>query len=109
MSGEEKSAQIGEAMLLLEQQKIELAHLVAKAEKVKLAYRKFASEGVRWRVDGLNREKVFLEHPSPEERDLAPYLLAQPELASLIIEKQKAEEAVKQTKSKLAGFGITSL
>jgi hypothetical protein len=109
MSGNEKSEQIGDAMQLLEQQKQELAHLVAKTDKVKLAYRKFASESVRWRVDRVNRDRVILEHPSTEERDLASHLLAQPELAKLVVEKEEAEEALRQTKAKLAGFGITSV
>jgi hypothetical protein len=108
MSGQEKSAQIGDAILLCEEQKKELAHLTEKIAKVRKAYRTFASEEERWRVDTSRPEKVFLLHPAPEERDLASHLLAQPQLAELITERHNAEAALAQTRAKLAGFGVTS-
>lgn len=108
MSGDEKAAQIGEAMLTLEQQKRDLAHLGAKIEKVRLAYRTFGSERERWQVDASNSARVFLARPSSEERDLAAYLLGQSDLAALIMEHKAAEDALRQTKATLAGFGITS-
>ena len=110
MSDEEKMAQIGEAAVTLERQKHELAHLTAKIEKVRLAYRTFASDRPRWRVDAAgDGGKVFLAHPAPEERELAAYLLDQSELAALIVEHRTAEDVRGQTKAKLASFGITSV
>jgi hypothetical protein len=109
MSGSEKSEQIGEAMQLLEQQKRDLAHLVEKVEKVRLAYRTFASEVNRWKIDPSHPEKVFLLNPVSGERDLASFLFAQSDLAALITERYNAEEALRQTKAKLTGFGITSV
>jgi hypothetical protein len=107
MSGEEKSAQIGEAVLLLEQQKRELAHIEEKVNKVKLAYSKFAANSDRWGVDSASPHKVFLKHPQTDERVLPSSLLNEVELAALVIERKNAEEAVGQTKAKLASFGIT--
>lgn len=106
MSDNEKAAQIGEAMLLLEAQKRELAHLTEKMDRVKKAYRAFASNSERWRVDQSRPGQIFLAHPSADERDLPAYLLCQSDLAALIAEHQAAEEALKATKSRLAGFGV---
>lgn len=106
MSGEEKAAQVGAAMLLLQEQKRELAHILEKIDKVTLAYRTFSSASSRWHVDGSNPEKVFLSHPSPEERDLGSYLMTQSQLAALVVERQQAEEALARTRAKLAGFGV---
>jgi hypothetical protein len=106
MSDSEKAAQVGEAMLLFENQRRELAHLAEKIDKVKKAYRTFSSQSARWSVDASRPTKVFLSHPEAEERDLASYLFAESDLASLVTEYQQAEEALRGTKAKLAGFGV---
>jgi hypothetical protein len=107
MSSDEKVAQIGESMLLLEQQKQDLAHITEKIEKVKSAYRTFAVDSTRWHVDGASPEKIHLIRPKSEERELPKYLLSQSELAALVLEYRGAEDALARTKAKLTGFGIT--
>jgi len=104
MSDEEKAAQIGKAVLLLEEQKRTQAHLTAKADKVCAAYRRFAAERERWRVNG---DVVTLSHPQPDERELPLYLLSQADLAALVGEMQEVGEAIRQTKARLAAFGVT--
>jgi hypothetical protein len=108
MGDREKAAQIGDAILLCEEQKKHLAHLQEKIGRVKTAYRVFASEENRWTVDGGSPEKVFLRHPSTEERDLGSYLFSQSQLAALVTERVAAEAALAETRLKLSGFGITS-
>jgi hypothetical protein len=110
MSDAEKSEQIGEAMLLLEQQKRELAHLAAKIERVRQAYHTFSRERDRWRVDERpSHPKVYLHQPSLEERELAASLLSAEELGQLVMAFDQAEGKVKQTKETLSSFGITNL
>jgi hypothetical protein len=108
MSDDEKVSQVGAAMLLLEQQKRDLAHIREKIEKVRSAYRTFAVESARWHVDSDNPEKVQLTHPDQKERDLPNYLRSQPELAALVLERKVAEDALAETKAKLTSFGLTS-
>jgi hypothetical protein len=106
MSDNEKAAQIGHAVLLLEARKRDLAHLEAKIDRVRLAYRTFASERERWSVDPANPARVYLRHPAQEERDLAASLLSEPDLAALIAEHKLAVEALAHARATLAGFGI---
>jgi len=105
MSNEEKSSQIGDAVLLLQRQRQELAHVEEKVERVKRAYCMFASESQRWVTDHAGG--VSLAHPFAEERGLGQYLLSQSQLAALIAERRAAAEAVERTRAKLNGFGIT--
>jgi hypothetical protein len=109
MSGEEKSAQIGEAMMLLEQQKREVAHLAEKIDKVAKAYKTIGAESSRLSVSPADPGKVFLVNTTVAERDLGSHLLDQSQLAALIGEYQRAKAALAQTKTKLTGFGITSV
>ncbi len=106
MSGQEKSMQIGDAMLLLNEQKQELAHVKEKITKVAHAYGAFARETGRWRVDPTDPHKVFLLNPNREERDLPTSLLSEPQLAELIAEHSQAQAELAKTTAKLAGFGI---
>lgn len=107
MSNEEKAAQIGEAMLLLESHKQDLAHLQTKIEKVKQAYKAFASNSDRWQIDASDSKRIFLARPAQEERDLASYLFSAAELASLVGERDTANARLQQTRAKLTAFGIT--
>jgi hypothetical protein len=109
MSEAEKSAQIGEFMLLLEQQKRELAHLGEKMDKVAKVYRTFGSEFSRLSVSPTDPNKVFFVNTTSAERDLGSHLLDQYQLAALITEHKNAKDALAQTKAKLTGFGITSV
>lgn len=105
----EKATQVGLLIYEMKGQKEELAHLTGKMERVRLAWRTFARDQDRWVVDASDAAKVFLRYPEEKERGLGDYLLAQGELAKLMAEISAADQAVRQTRAKLAAVGITGL
>jgi hypothetical protein len=109
MSDAEKATQIGQWVLELKAQERELAHLDQKIERVRLAYRTFAYEWQRWRVNASDASHLFLQHPSAEERDLETHLLSQAALAKLVAERAAAAALVSGTQARLASVGITGL
>lgn len=105
----EKATQVGMLAFELKGQTQELAHLTVKLERVRLAWRVFASNPERWTIDPADAMKVLLRYPEEKERGLGDYLLSQGELARLMAEISAVDQAVKQTRAKLASVGIIGL
>ncbi len=111
MNGDEKNAQIGEAVSEYQTAKIEVAHIEQKIDKVFLAYREAGNTMDR-------------QHRTPQEPILvdgkikfgwytanvtAADILNEADLATLIVERDKARQRLKMAKDIMNKLGITGV
>jgi len=103
MSDEEKACQIGNAVLGLNDAKVELAHLNEKLRSVMDAYAAVIDAESKDELAAVSEQISLSGKPS------ASYLMNEKQLAELLHSQESAKRQVEQSTNQLMRLGITTL